>query len=264
MSRRHESKVALVTGTGPNIGQEIARLLASEGATVICNDIDASKAEEVTKSIKSDGGTAHAMPCDITDAAGIDAMVGEILDRFGRIHILVNNAGATSATSLLDTSLDDWSRVLSVILTGTFNVSRRVVRAMIDGDVRGAIVNVASTSGHLGRANAIAYCTAKGGILNMTRAMAVDLAPRGIRVNSVSPTLTGVSVDGSQASDSRPIAQIPMGRSGNPREQAQAVSFLASDEASYVTGEDLRVDGGSLATWGWGTSLHAVHQHQTA
>jgi NAD(P)-dependent dehydrogenase (short-subunit alcohol dehydrogenase family) len=135
-------------------------------------------------------------------------------------------------------------------MTGTFFVSRAAARRMVDQGEGGSIVNIASTSGHRGRAGALAYCASKGGVLNMTRAMAMDLAPHGIRVNSVSPTKTGVSVGQLESAGERFYAEIPLGRLGEPVDQARAVLFLASDQSQFCTGIDLRVDGGALASWG--------------
>ena len=145
---------------------------------------------------------------------------------------------------------EEWRKVTSVVLDGTFLVSQAVAKHMIAAKKKGAIVNIASTSGHRGRKNAIAYCTAKGGILNFTRAMAQDLAPYGIRVNSVSPTKTGASVGAIESAAGRDFAEIPLGRLGRPQDQANAVLFLVSDLAEFITGVDLRVDGGTLSTWG--------------
>lgn len=251
-----EGRTAVVTGAGPNIGQEICHVLAAEGARVACNDVDKARAEAAAEAVRKAGGQALALPGDITDPGQVRAMVGRVVDTFGRIDILVNNAAITIPKGLLDIGLDEWRRNLDIILTGTFLMSRAVAEVMVKVR-RGTIVNIASTSGHRGRANALAYCTAKGGILNMTRAMAVDLAPYGIRVNSVSPTKTGVSVGGLEAAGERSFDEIPLGRLGRPRDQALAVLYIASDDAEFVTGLDLRVDGGALATWGARTRFDA-------
>jgi len=245
-----KGKTALVTGAGPNIGQEICRVLAEEGARVACNDVDAGRAKAAAEKIEKEGGTALAVPADITDPVQVKAMVDRIVEQFGGLDIVVNNAAITIPKGLLQISFEEWKRNIDIILTGTFLVSRHAAEAMVKQGRGGAIVNVASTSGHRGRANAIAYCTAKGGILNMTRAMAMDLVPHRIRVNSVSPTKTGVSVGGLEREEERSFDEIPLGRLGRPRDQALAVLYLVSDDADFVTGFDLRVDGGALATWG--------------
>jgi NAD(P)-dependent dehydrogenase (short-subunit alcohol dehydrogenase family) len=247
---RVKDKVAIVSGTGPNIGQEIARVLAQEGAKVVCADYVEENARRAAQAVQDAGGEAIAVQVDIRREEDVERMVAVALERYGAIHILVNNAAITVNKNLLTITPDEWKACLDVILTGTFYCCRHVARAMIERGIKGVIINIASTSGHRGRPNAIAYCTAKAGILNMTRAMAVELAPYGIRVNSVSPTRTGTPVGKPDSKEPRTAPEIPLGRIGHPRDQAYAVLYLASDEASFVTGIDLRVDGGALATWG--------------
>ncbi len=254
---RLAGKTAIVTGAGPNIGREICKVLASEGARVACNDVDKARAEAAAEAVGQAGGQALALPGDIVDPAQVRTMVGRVVERFGSIDILVNNAAITIPKGLLDISPDEWRRNLDIILTGTFLMSRAVAEVMVQAGRGGAIVNIASTSGHRGRANALAYCTAKGGILNMTRAMAMDLVGHRIRVNSVSPTKTGASVGALEAAGERSFDEIPLGRLGRPRDQALAVLYLVSDDAEFLTGIDLRVDGGALATWGARTRFDA-------
>lgn len=246
---RLDGKVALVTGAGPNIGGQIARTLAEAGAAVGCNDVDPEHAERIAASLAGTAGGALALPGDITDEAQAEDVVERLCARYGRVDVLVNNAAVTVPHGLLETTAQEWSRVLAINLTGTFLVSRAAARRMVEQG-GGSIVNIASTSGHRGRAGALAYCAAKGGVLNMTRAMAMDLAPYNIRVNSVSPTKTGVSVGGLESAGTRFHAEIPLGRLGQPVDHARAVAFLASDDAEFCTGIDIRVDGGALATWG--------------
>ena len=245
-----KGKTALVTGAGPNIGQEICRVLAGEGASVACNDVDPARAATSAERIEREGGSALAVPADITDPLQVQAMMDRIVKHWGGIDILVNNAAITIPKGLLQIGVEEWQRNIEIILTGTFLCSRSAAEVMVRQGRGGSIVNIASTSGHRGRANALAYCTAKGGLLNMTRAMALDLAPHRIRVNSVSPTKTGVSVGGLEGEGERTFDEIPLGRLGRPRDQALAVLYLVSDDAEFVTGFDLRVDGGALATWG--------------
>jgi len=248
--RKLEGMVALVTGTGPNIGQAIAKTLAREGCRVICNDRDGSRAQKVAQEINSSGQTATAIEADITVGSQVKAMVEKAVAEFGGIDILVNNAAISIPKGLLDTSEEEWNQGLSVILTGTFLCSKYVAQTMVDQGRKGRIVNISSTSGHRGRKNVIAYCAAKGGVLNLTRAMAMDLAPYGIRVNSVSPTRTGIALASGRPHSNTGHAGIPLGRTGEPQDQAEAVLFLVSNEADFITGVDLRVDGGALATWG--------------
>jgi NAD(P)-dependent dehydrogenase (short-subunit alcohol dehydrogenase family) len=250
-------RVALVTGSAINIGRAIATTLAAAGAAVLCNDVDAAGAERVAAEIRASGGAALAAPGSVLDEAAIAAALDAAERDVGVVDTLVNNAAITVNRTLLEISLEDWRRVVDTILTGTFLVSRAVAARMIAAGKRGAIVNLGSTTGHRGRPGAIAYAAAKGGILNLTRAMAIELAPHGIRVNSVTPTRTGTPTRaGLPGEVSRPehpsAAGIPLGRIGTPQDQANAIRFMVSDEASFITGEDLRVDGGALATWGRG------------
>lgn len=252
--RNLTGRVALVSGAGPNIGKTIAMTLAKAGASVICNDKVPEQAKAAAQAIIDAGLPAIGIAADIMKPEDVDRMVEEGTKRFGVIDILVNNAGVTIPKNLLTMSLAEWQLVTGVALQGTFLVCKAVVSRMIAAGKRGVIVNIASTSGHRGRKNAIAYTTAKGGVLNFTRALAIELAPHGIRVCSVSPTKTGDALAG-DAAQARNFDEIPLGRLGRPEDQANAVLFLVSDEASFITGEDIRVDGGSLATWG--TRSHA-------
>jgi NAD(P)-dependent dehydrogenase (short-subunit alcohol dehydrogenase family) len=241
-------RVALVTGTGPNIGKTIAMTLAQAGAAVLCNDIRPEQAQATADKITEAGFRAAPAPFDIADPDAVEQMVTEGARQFGPIDTLVNNAGVTMPKGLLTTSLEEWQLVTRVVLQGMFLVTRAVVARLVEAKKPGVIVNIGSTSGHRGRRNAIAYCTAKGGVLNFTRALATELARYGIRVNSVSPTKTGGALAGEAAAE-RSFDEIPLGRLGDPQDQANAVLFVASDAAAFITGEDIRVDGGTLATW---------------
>jgi NAD(P)-dependent dehydrogenase (short-subunit alcohol dehydrogenase family) len=242
-------RVALVTGAGPNIGRAIAATLARVGATVLCNDLKPAIAEAAAKSA-AEGGKAFPLPFDITNPEEVDKAVDNASRQHGTIDILVNNAGVTIPKSILTISIDEWRLVTRTIQEGAFLCSRAVAKRLVAAKKPGAIVNIASTTGHRGRKNAIAYATAKGGILNFTRALAVEMAPHRIRVNSVSPTKTGASVGAIESAGARSFDEIPLGRLGQPQDHANAVLFLVSDDASFITGIDLRVDGGTLATWG--------------
>lgn len=243
-------KVALVTGAGPNIGRQIALTLAQEGATVLCNDIDEAQASASADAIQQQGFSAFPLPGDVSSPEDVNRMLDYAEKDHGGVDLLVNNAAVTIPKGLLTISYEEWRRNISIVLDGMFLMSRRVAEGLISKEKGGAIVNVASTSGHRGRKNAIAYTTAKAGALNLTRSMAVELAEYGIRVNSVSPTKTGASVGAIESSAGRNFDEIPMKRLGNPEDQANAVAFLLSEKAAFITGEDIRVDGGSLATWG--------------
>ena len=240
-------RVALVTGAGPNIGREIALTLARAGAAVAANDVDAERAEATAAAVRDAGGRAAAVPADVSDPDAVARMVDAAEQALGPIDALVSNAAITIRKGMLESTYEEWRRVVTVTLDSVFLVGQAVARRMIETGAGGAIVNVASTSGHRGRSNAAAYSSAKAGVLNLTRCMAVELAPYGIRVNSLTPTRTAAAV-GAGGAPARLPRGIPLGRLGEPRDQAAAVLFLLSREAAFVTGADLPVDGGTLAS----------------
>jgi len=243
-----EGKVAVVSGAGPNIGREIAGTLAESGASVVCLDVRGDAAEASAKEIVDRGYQAISVEGDITQPTHMENLVNEAVKAFGRIDILINNAAITNSAGLLDENIEGFRRIVDVILAGTFNCTQHVAKQIISQGDGGAIVNIASTSGHRGKAGAIAYQSAKAGILNFTRACAIELAPHGIRVNSVTPTQTGMPVGGKpMRNQDQPPMSVPRGRWGKPRDQAQAVLFLVSENADFITGADLPVDGGNLA-----------------
>ena len=247
-----EGKVALVSGTGPNIGSEIARTLAASGATVACMDLSHEFAQAAAKSIIDAGGKAMGVAADTTKSDQVDKAVQAVLDEFGRIDLLVNDAAISDRRPFLETDVAEWQKVLDVVLTGTFVVSQRVARQMVAQGDGGAIVNIVSTSGHAGETARIAYGTAKSGLLNFTRSLALQLAPHKIRVNSVTPSTSGTRVGdpGGRPRDEGPPPNphsVPLGRWGTPHDQAQAVLFMLSPMAEFITGVDLPVDGGNLA-----------------
>lgn len=243
-----EGRVAVVSGTGPNIGRAVALTLASHGANVVCAHRRAAQAEAVARELVDHGHDAIAVQADVTRVADMESLVAQAVSRYGRIDILVNNAAVSSPGGLLDERPEAFKTVIDVIVAGTFNCTQQVAQQMVRQGGGGAIVNVSSTSGHRGKAGAIAYQSAKAAILNFTRACAIELAPHDIRVNCVSPTQTGVAVGGRvPRDDARPPKSVPLGRWGRPEDQARAVLFLVSDDAGFITGVDLPVDGGNLA-----------------
>ena len=261
---RLAKKIAIVTGTSPNIGGGIAEGLAEEGATVVCVDVAADNATQCAKAIKRGGGEALGLACDVTDESQVEAMVASVRDAYGGVDILVNNAGILGGLSVLEMPIERWNRQIAVNLTGTFLCTKHVARLMVARQRRGSIVVVVSTAGHQGQAGNIAYSTSKSGLLNFTRAAAMDLARHGIRVNSLTPTAT----DTEEAADravawGRPRPEprpggldfpkmVPMGKLPSPRHYARAVVFLVSDDAEMITGTDLRVDAGAIAKyWPW-------------
>lgn len=243
-----EGKVAVVSGAGPNIGREIAATLAAHGASVVCLDVSREAAEATAREVADRGYEAIAVDGDITKPEDMENLVAQAVAAYGHIDILVNNAAITNDAGLIDESLPTFRKIVDVILAGTFNCTQHVARRMVEQGTGGAIVNVASTSGHRGKSGAVAYQSAKAGVLNFTRACAMELAPHNIRVNSLTPTQTGMPVGGKPARpDSEVPKSVPRGRWGKPRDQAQAVLFLVSDNADFITGADLPVDGGNLA-----------------
>jgi len=257
-------KVAIVTGTSPNIGGGIAEGLVDEGAAVVCVDQVPENAQQCAESINRRGGRALGIACDVTDEAQVAAMVGRARESFGGVDILVNNAGILGGLSVLEMPLERWQRQLAVNLTGTFLCTKHVARVMVERGTRGSIIVIVSTAGHQGQAGNIGYCTSKSGLLNFTRAAAMDLARHGIRVNSLTPTATDMEEGLERAVEwGRPRAEprgrmldfqkmVPTGQLPSPRHYARAAVFLASDDAEMITGFDLRVDAGAIAKyWPW-------------
>jgi NAD(P)-dependent dehydrogenase (short-subunit alcohol dehydrogenase family) len=261
---RLAGKVAIVTGTSPNIGGGIAQGLADEGATVVCVDMAEDNARQCAQWIKERGGTALGIVCDVTDEGQVEAMVARVRRDCGGVDVLVNNAGILGGMSVLEMPLDRWNRQLAVNLTGTFLCTKHVGRLMVEQRRGGSIVVIISTAGHQGQAGNIAYSTSKSGLLNFTRAAAMDLVKHGIRVNSLTPTATDAAEGierGVAWGRPRPeprarmldfAKMLPMGKLPSPRHYASACVFLASDEAEMITGADLRVDAGAIAKyWPW-------------
>jgi NAD(P)-dependent dehydrogenase (short-subunit alcohol dehydrogenase family) len=260
-----QGKIAIVTGTSPNIGGGIAEGLADEGATVVCVDLVLENARQCAEGITQRGGDALGILCDVTDEAQVEAMVARVREAYGRVDVLVNNAGLLGGTSVLEMPLDRWNRQLAVNLSGTFLCTKHVARLMIAAGVKGSIIVIVSTAGHQGQAGNIGYCTSKSGLLNFTRAAAMDLVPYGIRVNSLTPTATDPAESVERAvAWGRPRPErragglldfrkmVPTGRLPSPRHYARAAVFLASDDAEMITGVDVRVDAGAVAKyWPW-------------
>ena len=213
---RLAKKIAIVTGTSPNIGGGIAEGLAEEGATVVCVDVTGDNALQCAEAIKRHGGEALGIACDVTDERQVEAMVARVRDAYGGVDILVANAGILGGLSVLEMPVERWNRQIAVNLTGTFLCTKHVARLMVEQKRRGSIVVVVSTAGHQGQAGNIAYSTSKSGLLNFTRAAAMDLARHGVRVNSLTPT-DGAPIAVSfvlRCSDEGSAKGAPMGFSG--------------------------------------------------
>jgi 3-oxoacyl-[acyl-carrier protein] reductase len=241
-----ENKVAIVTGAGRNIGESISHTFAGEGAKVVVVDLDAGRAEDVAGAIKNGGGEAIAIVANVADEDAVKGLVAGTIDAFGRVDILINNVAISDNQHILEITKEDWDRVIAVTLTVPFLMGKYVAQQMVDQGDGGVIINVASTSGWRGRPRALAYTAAKGGVINLTRSMAVQLAPHKIRVNSISPNKIGSPVGKEEFDPTRPVKNLA-GRPGEPEDMANAALFLASDDSAFVWGENLFVDGGTMA-----------------
>jgi len=240
------NQVAIITGAGRNIGEAIAKTLAAEGAKVVVLDLDKGRGDKVAAEIVKAGGEAAAFVADGAAEADIVRVVAAVVGRWGRIDILINNAAISDNKNILDITREQWDAVIAVTLTGPFLMSQHVARQMVAQGSGGSIVNIGSTSGFFGRTRAVAYSAAKGGVANLTRAMAVQLAPHKIRVNGVVPNKIGSPVGRDEFDPSRPVVNL-IGRPGMPLDMARAVLFLVSDDSQFITGNMLFVDGGVSA-----------------
>jgi glucose 1-dehydrogenase len=245
---RHQGKVALVTGAGTGIGAAIAARLAADGAVVAVNALSADEAAPTVKSIEAAGGRAVAVVGDVSREDDVRRMVAECVDRLGGLDVAVNNAGVQEEVPFLDLTLEAWQRHVSVDLTGVFLVSREAARQMAARG-SGVIVNISSVHERRPWPKAAAYCTAKAGVGMLTQCIGRELGRHGIRAVSVAPgaiaTEANVERHGGLADD-EVREQVPAGRMGCPEEVAALVSWLASDEAAYVTATTIAVDGGFL------------------
>jgi glucose 1-dehydrogenase len=239
--------VAIVTGAGSGIGRATALRLARDGYAVVVAEIDAPRAASMAAEI---GQAALPFTLDVSEAEGVDALLAGTLGRFGRLDVMVANAGVPHGAPFLELDEATWERVLSVNLKGVFLCGQAAAKAMVAGGHPGAIVNVASTYAEVTEGEASAYSASKGGVRMLTKSMALELGPHGIRVNAVGPgwIRTGMNPldDAAQVAQLEPT--IPLGRVGLPEDVADVIAFLASDDARYVSGQTLFVDGGWLTS----------------
>jgi 3-oxoacyl-[acyl-carrier protein] reductase len=254
---RLQKKVAIVTGGAQGIGGGITTRLAAEGATVVIADLNEEKAQQLAATLSASGATVTALRCDVADQAQVAALFAQTLERFGQVDILVNNAALVhhppSNVNFLELSAEAWHLALAVNLTGMFYCSQQAARIMVKQVVAGqatsgAIISMSSGGGTRAHRHLMAYDTTKGGIEAATRAMAVDLAPWRIRVNAIAPG--NITVGNSMSGPTGPEAAkatIPLGHPGAPADIGATAAFLASDDAAYITGQCIWVDGGMAA-----------------
>ncbi len=251
---RFTGKTVIVTGGAKGIGRACVQRFAREGARVVIADIDAEAGEALAKSLKAAGGEGFFRECDVTHRLDVRNTVQAAVDVYGRLDFLINNAGIVHAADFLDLKEEDFDRVLSVNLKGAFLMGQAAARQMVAqveaGEAPGAIVNMSSVNAVLAIANQVPYTVSKGGINQLTRVMALALAPYGIRVNAIGPgsimteMLAAVATD--ETARRKVLSRTPIGRLGEPEEIAAIAAFLCSEDASYVTGQCIYADGGRL------------------
>ena len=245
-----QNKAAIVTGAGNGLGRAIAEKLAAEGAAVMLADLDGAAADTAAAAITAVGGIAAAVRTDVSDPAEVERMVAETVTRFGRLDVMVSNAGIAGTYPFLEQPLDHWQRVLAVNLTGPLLCGQAAARQMLRQGQGGRIVNIASVSGILAGVGRTAYGTSKAGVIGLTAQMALELGPHRITANAVAPGPVDTEMTrGIHTPETRQayIERIPAGRYGKPEEIAAAVAFLAGDGAAYINGQVLCVDGGYVS-----------------
>ncbi|MCK4520662.1 SDR family oxidoreductase [Candidatus Parcubacteria bacterium] len=248
-----KNKVAIITGARRGMGRTHALILAKAGAKVVVSDISQEDCEKVVEEIKKNKGEAMAVKCDVSKKEEVDEMVKKTVEKFGKIDILVNNAGICQFKLFLELTEEDWARTLDINLKGYFLCAQAAVKEMAKQKF-GRIINISSVAmgqQGIGFPNIVHYCASKGGIIGMTEALAVELAPYNIRVNAIAPGMIETPMIESVKQDPKTmegmLARVPMHRVGKPEEVSNLVLFLASDESSYITGSTVVIDGGWLS-----------------
>jgi 2-hydroxycyclohexanecarboxyl-CoA dehydrogenase len=239
------SRIAIVTGAGQGIGRAIAEKLAADGATVVVTDVNETTAKETAEAI---GGSAVGIHADVTSRESVDAMVEQVRARFGRIDVLVNNAGWDKAGPFVDSDPADWDRVIAINLYGVLNMSKAVLPVMAAQN-GGTVVNLASDAGRVGSSGEAVYSAAKAGVIGFTKAVAREMARHRVNANCVCPGPTDTALFASIGGDNPKLREaltkaIPLRRLAQPSDLANAVAFLASDAAAYITGQTVSVSGG--------------------
>jgi NAD(P)-dependent dehydrogenase (short-subunit alcohol dehydrogenase family) len=247
-----EGKAAIVTGAAQGIGLACARAFAAEGAKVLLADVKEDLGRREAERLRADGKAAAFAACDVSRKDQVDAMIAAAVRELGRVDILLANAGIVHAAEFLDLEEKDFDRVIAVNLKGIFLAGQAAARQMVKQGGGGAIVNMSSVNAVLAIPNQVPYVVSKGGINQLTKVMAISLAPNAIRVNAIGPgtiltELARTAVLGNREAERKILSRTPMGRMGEPEEIAQVAVFLASDAASYLTGQTLYPDGGRLA-----------------
>ena len=249
-----KKRVAVVTGAAQGIGRACAERFARDGLRVVISDVNAKLGAKTAEAIKTAGGDAVFIACDVSKPADVEALVAGALKAYGRIDVLINNAGIIDSADFVELKLEDFDRVLGVNLRGAFMVAQACARQMVKqvkaGDKPGAIVNMSSVNTHFGLHDHVAYSISKGGINQLTKAAAISLARHKIRVNAIGPGTINTEIVKAVASNPQAMKKImsrtPLGRMGEPAEVAAIAAFLASDEASYITGQTIFPDGGRM------------------
>lgn len=242
--RRYENKIAVVTGGANGIGACMVKRLLSEGAKVAALDIDLQTLEKMY------GNNSEVLPlvCDVSRKEAVDESIKKVLEHFGRIDVLFSNAGIIGRQSFLDCTEKDWKKVIDINLNGTFYMNQAVLRSMVQKGIKGAVVNTSSIASQVVSPNTGAYAASKGGVSQLTKFAALEMAPFGIRVNAIAPGTSSTRItEGTRFNEERNrmfLSNIPMGRYGEPEEAASAALYLGSDDASYITGITLMEDGG--------------------
>jgi NAD(P)-dependent dehydrogenase (short-subunit alcohol dehydrogenase family) len=243
-----QGQIAIITGAGRNIGKAMAELFAAEGAKIAVVETHEGRGQAVVDEINKAGNEAILVLCDVSKSKDVQQMVNKVVDRFGGVDILVNNAALTDHANIFDSTEEEFDRVIAVSLKGPYLVTKYVAAQMAKQGRGGKIVNFGSTSGMIGRADGIAYAAAKAGVINMTKAMAVQLAAHKIRVNCVVPNRSGSPVGFDDDVTGNRTFENLAGRLGTADDQAKAALFLVSNDSDFIYGHPLVVDGGVMAT----------------